>query len=135
MAITYESMKKLTADLFYRLMARLGEVELPRNTGDFRLMSRRVVDALLLLREHHRFMKGLFAWVGFPATAVTYDRAPRHSGRTKWSYWRLWELALEGITSFTVMPLKVATWPDTCAMRIGPESWSADSRPTISLPR
>lgn len=102
--------KKLSADLFYRLMQGLGEVQMPRNAGDFRLMSRRVVDALLRLREHHRFMKGLFAWVGFPSTAVSYDRAPRATGRSKWSYWKLWNLALEGITSYTVMPLKVATY-------------------------
>jgi polyisoprenyl-phosphate glycosyltransferase len=103
-------LKRLTARLFYRLMAHLGRVELPRNTGDFRLMSRRVVDAVLQLREQHRFMKGLFAWVGFPSTAVLYDRAPRYAGRTKWNYWKLWNLALEGITSFTVMPLKIATY-------------------------
>jgi glycosyltransferase involved in cell wall biosynthesis len=102
--------KRLTADLFYRLMQHLGRVQLPRNTGDFRLMSRRVVDAVLQLREHHRFMKGLFAWVGFPTSTVLYDRVPRHAGTTKWSYWKLWNLALEGITSFTVMPLKVATY-------------------------
>ena len=73
-------------------------------------MSRRAVDALLTMREQHRFMKGLFAWVGFPTRAVPYDRAPRHAGETKWNYWKLWNLALEGITSFTVMPLKVATY-------------------------
>ena len=103
-------LKRATANLFYRLMQRLGRVQLPRNTGDFRLMSRRVVDAVLRLREQHRFMKGLFAWVGFPTTAVLYDRAARHAGVTKWNYWTLWNLALEGITSFTVMPLKVATY-------------------------
>ncbi len=103
-------LKRATASLFYRLMQHLGRVHLPRNTGDFRLMSRRVVDAVLLLREQHRFMKGLFAWVGFPTTAVLYDRTPRNSGVTKWNYWRLWNLALDGITSFTVMPLKVATY-------------------------
>ena len=73
-------------------------------------MSRRVVNAVAQLREQHRFMKGLFAWVGFPTTTVLYDRAPRHAGETKWSYWRLWNFALEGITSFTVMPLKIATY-------------------------
>ncbi len=102
--------KQTTAALFYRLMRHLGRVQLPRNTGDFRLMSRRVVDAVLQLREHHRFMKGLFAWVGFPTKAVLYDRAPRQAGRTKWDFVKLWELALEGITGFTVMPLKVATY-------------------------
>jgi glycosyltransferase involved in cell wall biosynthesis len=103
-------LKKLTADLFYRLMSHIGEVQLPRNAGDFRLMSRRAVDALLRLRENHRFMKGLFAWVGFPSVAVPYDRQPRAAGSSKWTYWRLWNLALEGITSFTVMPLKIATY-------------------------
>ena len=103
-------LKRITADLFYRLMGRVGRVELPRNVGDFRLMSRRVVDALCQLREQHRFMKGLFAWVGFPSVAVPYDRAPRAAGRTKWNYWSLWNLAIEGVTSFTVMPLKFATY-------------------------
>ncbi|HEY3846920.1 MAG TPA: glycosyltransferase family 2 protein [Acetobacteraceae bacterium] len=102
--------KRATAALFYRLMRHAGRVELPPDTGDFRLMSRRVVDAVRQLREQHRFMKGVFAWVGFPSCAVPYDRAPRHAGATKWSYWKLWNLALEGITSFTVMPLKIATY-------------------------
>jgi glycosyltransferase involved in cell wall biosynthesis len=73
-------------------------------------MSRRVVEAVCKLREHHRFMKGLFAWVGYPVTTVLYDRAPRGAGQTKWNYWNLWNFALEGITSFTVMPLKIATY-------------------------
>lgn len=103
-------LKRTTANLFYRLMQHLGDVQLPRDTGDFRLMSRRVVDALLLLREQHRFMKGLFAWVGFPTKAVLYSRAARHAGETKWNYAKLWGLAMEGLTSFTVMPLKVATY-------------------------
>jgi glycosyltransferase involved in cell wall biosynthesis len=104
-------LKKATASAFYRLMGRIGgPVRLPADTGDFRLMSRRALDALLQLRERHRFMKGLFAWVGFPARAVMYDRAPRAAGTTKWNYRRLWALSLEGITSFTTFPLKVATW-------------------------
>lgn len=103
--------KRKTAELFYQLMQHLGgRVRIPPNTGDFRLLSRRSVDALLQLREHHRFMKGLFAWIGFPSKAVLYDRAPRAAGTTKWNYWKLWNLALEGITSFTVMPLKIATY-------------------------
>jgi len=102
--------KRLTADLFYRLMSKIGGLEMPRNTGDFRLISRRVADVLTSLREQHRFMKGLFAWVGFPSKAVLYDRAPRYAGQTKWNYWKLWNLALEGITAFTVMPLKLATY-------------------------
>ena len=104
------AVKKLTAHVFYRLMRHAGRVRLPEDTGDFRLMSRRVVEAVCKLREHHRFMKGLFAWVGFPVTTVLYDRAPRCNGTTKWNYWKLWNFALEGITSFTVMPLKIATY-------------------------
>jgi len=104
-------MKKATASAFYRVMQRVGgRVQLPPNTGDFRLMSRRALDALLQLREQHRFMKGLFAWVGFPSTAVPYDRAPRAAGTTKWNYWKLWNFSLEGITGFTVAPLKFATY-------------------------
>ena len=103
-------LKRTTAGAFYRLMAHVGGVDLPRDTGDFRLMSRRAVDSLLRLREHHRFMKGLFAWIGFPSKAVPYDRDPRQGGQTSFNYWKLWNFALEGITSFTVMPLKVATY-------------------------
>ena len=104
-------LKKATAAGFYRVMQRLGgRVQLPANTGDFRLMSRRALDALLTLREQHRFMKGLFAWVGFPSVPVLYDRAPRAAGTTKWNYWKLWNFSLEGITSFTVGPLKIATY-------------------------
>jgi polyisoprenyl-phosphate glycosyltransferase len=103
-------LKRGTARCFYRLMQRMGDLKLPEDTGDFRLMSRRVVDAVRQLREQHRFMKGLFAWVGYPTTFVLYDREPRCAGVSKWSYWKLWNLALEGITSFTVMPLKLATY-------------------------
>ncbi|WP_254073154.1 glycosyltransferase family 2 protein [Acidisphaera sp. S103] len=103
-------LKKTTANLFYRLMQDVGNVKLPRDTGDFRLMSWRVVEAVRSLREGHRFMKGLFAWVGFPSQAILYERAPRHAGTTKWNYWKLWNFAIEGITSFTVMPLKIASY-------------------------
>lgn len=103
-------LKRTTATLFYRTISRAGPVQVPRDTGDFRLMSRRVVSAVGQLRERHRFMKGLFAWVGFPSCAVTYDRAPRHAGRSAWSYWKLWNLALEGITGFTTAPLRLATY-------------------------
>src|SRR5262249_26769940 len=96
--------KKATARAFYRLMQHIGPTRIPENTGDFRLLSRRAVDALKQLREHHRFMKGLFTWIGFPQQAVEYDRAPRFAGTTKWNYWRLWNFSIEGITSFTIMP-------------------------------
>lgn len=106
-----ESMlKKLTAYAFYRIAARLCSVHIPPDTGDFRLLSRRAVDSLLQLDERHRFMKGLFAWVGFRQTAVEYRRDPRQAGCSKWNYWKLWNFAIEGITSFTTMPLKVSTY-------------------------
>jgi glycosyltransferase involved in cell wall biosynthesis len=103
-------LKRHTAHAFYRLMRDMGDVRLPADTGDFRLLSRRAVEAVRQVREHHRFMKGVFAWVGFPTTFVLYDRVCRHAGSSKWTWWRLWNLALEGITSFTVMPLKFATY-------------------------
>ena len=102
--------KKTTAHYFYQIIGRLSKVQIPANTGDFRLMSRRAVDALLQLREHHRFMKGLFAWVGYPSIAIDYRRPPRAAGTSKFSYWKLWNFALEGITSFTILPLKLATY-------------------------
>ncbi|MEO0437018.1 MAG: glycosyltransferase family 2 protein [Pseudomonadota bacterium] len=102
-------LKRTSASLFYRLMDRLSDVSIPRDTGDFRLLSRRALDALTGLREQHRYMKGLFAWVGFPQKAVSYVREPRHQGKSKWDFWRLWNLALEGVTSFSAAPLKLAT--------------------------
>ncbi|MDP2178384.1 MAG: glycosyltransferase family 2 protein [Methylophilaceae bacterium] len=103
-------LKKATAAAFYRLMKKISKVAIPADTGDCRLMSRRVVQALGQLREHHRFMKGLFAWVGYPSVAVEYLRDPRAAGSTKFNYWKLWNFALEGITSFTIAPLKIATY-------------------------
>jgi glycosyltransferase involved in cell wall biosynthesis len=103
-------LKKLTSSLFYRVMQRLSATPLPRDTGDFRLMSRRAHAALKQLRERQRFMKGLFNWVGFRQHAVIYDRDARYAGRSKFNYWRLWNFALEGITSFSGAPLKVATY-------------------------
>lgn len=104
------ALKKLTSAAFYRVMEKMSDLPLPRDTGDFRLMSRRVVDALRLLRERQRFMKGLFTWVGFAQTAIAYDRDPRFAGDSKWNYWKLWNFALEGITSFSSFPLRLATY-------------------------
>jgi glycosyltransferase involved in cell wall biosynthesis len=103
-------LKRASAFLFYRVLRRVSRVQVPADTGDFRLLSRRAVDALRQLREHHRFMKGLFAWIGFPQAAVPYRRDPRRAGATKWSYWKLWNFALDGLTSFTIAPLKLATY-------------------------
>lgn len=103
-------LKKASAAWFYKLIGRLSRVDIPRDTGDFRLLSRRAVQALRQLREQHRFMKGLFAWIGYPSIAVEYDRDPRMAGQTKFNYWKLWNFAIEGITSFTIAPLKLATY-------------------------
>ena len=91
---------RATARYVYRVIGRLFKVDIPANTGDFRLMSRRSVDALLQLREQPRFVKGLFAWVGYPTIAVDCRRLPRSAGVTKFHYWTLWNFALEGITFF-----------------------------------
>jgi glycosyltransferase involved in cell wall biosynthesis len=102
--------KRTTAAVFYRVINRLSDTPIPPDTGDFRLMSRRVLDALGQLRERQRFMKGLFAWVGFRQVALPYARAPRLAGDSKFNYWRLWNLALEGITGFSTVPLRAATY-------------------------
>jgi glycosyltransferase involved in cell wall biosynthesis len=103
-------LKRSTAHFFYRIIQRVNKVTIPEDTGDFRILSRRAVNALNSFGEQHRFMKGLFAWIGYRQKAVHYQREPRHAGKTKWSYWRLWNLALDGITSFTIAPLKISTY-------------------------
>ncbi|GBF80055.1 glycosyltransferase family 2 protein [Aphanothece sacrum] len=100
-------LKQLTADVFYRLISGISPIPIPRDTGDFRLLDQRVVTALKQMPERNRFMKGLFAWVGFKQTEILYDRSPRYKGITKWNYWKLWNFALDGITSFSLVPLKV----------------------------
>jgi len=102
--------KKATAYWFYRLIQRTNRVRIPVDTGDFRLLSRRALNSLGRLRESNRFMKGLFAWIGHPQKAVPYRRDPRFAGSTKFNYWRLWNFAIDGFTSFTVAPLKIATY-------------------------
>jgi glycosyltransferase involved in cell wall biosynthesis len=106
-------LKTATAGLFYSMVKRMGQTPIPENVGDFRLMSRRAVAALLQLPETHRFMKGLYAWVGFPQKAIRYTRHARYAGATKFNYWKLWNFAIEGITSFTIVPLKLATYVGT----------------------
>jgi glycosyltransferase involved in cell wall biosynthesis len=102
--------KKATAYVFYRIIKKISRVYIPEDAGDFRLLSRRAVDSLKHLREQHRFMKGLFAWIGYSQKAVPYRRDPRYRGQTKWNYLKLWDFALEGFTSFTIAPLKIATY-------------------------
>ncbi|OAB55455.1 bactoprenol glucosyl transferase [Phormidium willei BDU 130791] len=100
-------LKRFSATHFYRLIGRVSKVPIPEDTGDFRLMDRRVVEALKQLPERNRFMKGLFAWVGYRQIAIDYDRDPRYAGKSKWNYWKLWNFALDGIAAFSSLPLKV----------------------------
>lgn len=104
------ALKKFTSHLFYRVMNRLSDVSIMQDVGDFRLLSRRAVDALTAMPERCRFMKGLYAWIGFHQVILDYHREPRYSGTTKWKYWGLWNYALDGITSFSTGPLKVAMY-------------------------
>ncbi|MBK1723521.1 glycosyltransferase [Thiocystis violacea] len=100
-------MKKAFSGLFYRLFNRLTETPIPRNVGDFLLLDRRVVDSLNALPERNRFMKGLFAWVGFRRAEVEYEQAERALGESKWNLWKLWNFALDGLTGFTTLPLRL----------------------------
>jgi glycosyltransferase involved in cell wall biosynthesis len=99
--------KRLTADLYYRAHNYLSSDKIPEHAGDFRLLDRSVVDIIKAMPERNRFMKGLFAWSGFRQAAVEYERAPRTVGKTKFRYWKLWTLALDGITSASTMPLRI----------------------------
>jgi len=102
--------KRGTSHLFYWLFNRISAVKLEPDVGDFRLMSRRAVEATLLLREKNRFMKGIFSWVGFRAVGVPYRRTARQYGVTKFTYWKLWNFAIDGITGFSTVPLRVWTY-------------------------
>ncbi|MGH2391821.1 MAG: glycosyltransferase family 2 protein [Chloroflexota bacterium] len=101
--------KLLTAALFYRLIARITTVNIPRDTGDFRLLDRKVVDTLTAMREHHRFMRGLSVWVGFRQEAVRYERAERFAGTTKYPFAKMVCFSLDAITGFSFVPLQLAT--------------------------
>ena len=103
-------LKRKTADWFYRLHNHVADIAIPQNVGDFRLMDRCVVDALKRLPEQQRFMKGLFSWVGFKTVVVDYDRDPRAFGASKFPGWKLWNFAIEGITSFSTTPLRIWTY-------------------------
>lgn len=100
-------LKKTSASMFYRLFNSLSSVKMEQNVGDFRLMNRPALEATLKLRERNRFMKGIFAWVGFRAVGVPYARPPRVAGQTKFNYWKLWNFALDGVTGFSTVPLRV----------------------------
>ncbi len=102
--------KQVSAICFYRIHNKIADPEIPENVGDFRLMDRAVVDALNELPESRRFMKGLFAWVGFRTTIIEYTRPKRVAGTTKFNGWRLWNFTLEGVTSFSTVPLRIWTY-------------------------
>ncbi|CCI22487.1 glycosyltransferase family 2 protein [Microcystis aeruginosa] len=102
--------KRFSAEGFYQVINKLSQVSIPPNTGDFRLIDRRVVESIKKMPERQRFMKGIFAWVGYKQTSILFDREPRYQGQTKWNYWKLWNFAIDGITSFSFLPLKVWTY-------------------------
>lgn len=108
-------LKKTTASMFYKLMQRINHrIQIPANVGDFRLIDRKALDAINTMREQHRFMKGLFSLVGFKQTFIDYNRDPRFAGGTSFNYWKLWNLSLEGITSFTTLPLRMFAYVGFC---------------------
>lgn len=102
-------LKKKTSELFYKVLQTMTDIPIQQDTGDFRLLSRRAVHAITEMRESQRYTKGMFSWVGFKKKEILYDRDPRIAGETKWSYLKLFNLAVEGITSFTTAPLRVAS--------------------------
>ncbi len=102
--------KRTTAGLFYKIFNMLSDLKIPENVGDFRLMDRKVVDIIKTLPERKRFMKGLFAFVGFEPTYIGYKRPERLKGKSKWNYWKLWNYALDGVTSFSSFPLKISMY-------------------------
>jgi len=102
-----DASKRLTSKIFYKFFNYLSPIKIPENVGDFRLLDRRVLEVLKVLPERNRFMKGLFAWVGFRSIGVPYERPARRAGITKWNYWRLWNFALDGLFSFSTLPLRI----------------------------
>ena len=102
-------LKKLTSRVYYRLLQKMTKVEIQKDTGDFRLLDRRALEALKKLREKQRYTKGMFSWVGFNKKEIIFDSKPRAAGKTKWNYLQLANLAMEGITSFSTAPLRLAT--------------------------
>ena len=103
-------MKKFTSSLFYKMLQKSTRIPIQNNTGDFRLLDRRCVDALRKFRESERYTKGMFSWIGFNKKEILFDRDPRVAGSTKWNYWKLIDLAIEGITSFTTKPLRISSF-------------------------
>ena len=102
--------KKWSSHVYYRLLKKLSPVPVQEDVGDFRLLDKRCVKALCSLRECQRYTKGLFCWIGFEKKEILFDRPPRAAGKTKWNYWKLFNLAIDGITSFTTAPLRIAAF-------------------------
>lgn len=107
---TDHAIQKLTARAFYEVSRHISHIEIPADVGDYRLMDRKVVEAVKTLRENCRFMKGIFAWVGFRTTVLDYRVEPREHGKSSFNTWKLWNFALEGITSFSSVPLRIWTY-------------------------
>lgn len=101
--------KKFTSHTFYRFLQKMTKIPIQKDTGDFRLLDRRAVESLKKLREKQRYTKGMFSWIGFNKKEILFDRKPRAAGETKWNYLKLFNLALEGVTSFTTFPLRIST--------------------------
>jgi len=103
-------LKKYTASMFYKILKKMTKIPIQENTGDFRLLDRRCVEALKQLRETQRYTKGMFSWIGFNKKEILFDRDPRAAGESKWNYFKLFNLAIEGITSFTTAPLRLSSF-------------------------
>ena len=101
--------KKFTSATFYKLLQKMTKISIQEDTGDFRLLDRRAIESLKKLREKQRYTKGMFSWIGFNKKEILFDRKPRAAGKTKWNYLKLFNLALEGVTSFTTSPLRIST--------------------------
>ena len=103
----------MTADLFYRLLGRFSEIEIPRDVGDFRLVDRKALDGFLSMPERDRFVRGMFAWIGFRQATIEFHRPPRAAGETKYSLAKMVRLAANGLISFSDAPLRLALWAGT----------------------
>lgn len=102
--------KRNTAKLFYKIYNLMTRSPIPYNAGDYRLIDRKVINAILSLKERNIFMKGVFGWTGFKSTGIKYTRQKRYAGKSKWNYWKLWNFALDGITASTTLPLRIWTY-------------------------
>lgn len=104
------TLKCFCSSIFYKLNNKISEIEIPQNVGDFRLFTRKVLNAINALPENQRFMKGIFAWVGFKSITIEYEEQARIAGVSKFNGWKLWNFALQGITSFGTLPLRIWTY-------------------------